>query len=126
MTFPFSFNALAIEQPGSPVSLVRKTIESLKKDELLVRVDYASINKMDPMMANVNRFQLPAPYVLGFDFSGEVIQVGSEGGLKVEIKSSGIRVPAVVLPSTLSQRKATCCFGVPCRPRRPALLELLF
>ncbi len=83
MTFPLSFNALAIEQPGSPVSLVRKTIESLNKDELLVRVDYASINKMDPMMANVNRFQLPAPYVLGFDFSGEVIQVGSEGGLKV-------------------------------------------
>jgi NADPH2:quinone reductase len=78
-----SFNALAIEQPGSPVSLVRKTVESLDKDEVLVRVDYASINKMDPLLARMNRFQLPAPYVLGFDFSGEVVEVGSEGGLKV-------------------------------------------
>jgi NADPH:quinone reductase-like Zn-dependent oxidoreductase len=82
MTFPFSFDALAIEQPGSPVSLVKKTIESITKDEILVRVDYASINKMDPMMARRNLFQLPAPYVLGFDFSGEVVHAGSEGGLK--------------------------------------------
>jgi len=50
---------------------------------VLVRVDYASINKMDPMMARRNLFQLPAPYVLGFDFSGEVVQVGSEGGFMV-------------------------------------------
>ena len=83
MTFPISFNALAIEQPGSPVSLVKKTIESIDKDEVLVRVDYASINKMDPMLARMNRFQLPAPYVLGFDFSGEVVEAGSEAGLKV-------------------------------------------
>ena len=79
---PISFNALAIEQLGSPVSLIKKTIETLGQDEVLVRVDYASINKMDPLMARANRFQLPAPYVLGFDFSGEVVEVGSEGGLK--------------------------------------------
>src|SRR5208337_312809 len=83
MTFPFSFKALAIEQPGSPVSLIKKTIESINKDEILVRVDYASINKMDPMMARRNLFQLPAPYVLGFDFSGEVVQAGNEAGLMV-------------------------------------------
>ena len=82
MTFPFSFNALAIEQPGSPVSLLRKTVASLDEDEVLIRVDYASINKMDPLMARMNRFQLPAPYVLGFDFGGEVVEVGSEGGLE--------------------------------------------
>ncbi|MGO8694107.1 MAG: quinone oxidoreductase family protein [Rectinemataceae bacterium] len=83
MTFPFSFNALAIEQPGAAVSLLKKIITSLDKDEVLIRVDYASINKMDPMMARMNRFQLPAPYVLGFDFGGEVVEVGSEGGLEV-------------------------------------------
>ena len=33
-------------------------------------------------MARMNRFQLPAPYVLGFDFGGEVVEVGSEGGLE--------------------------------------------
>jgi NADPH2:quinone reductase len=82
MTLPISFNALAIEQPGAAVSLIKKTIESLGKDEVLVRVDYASINKMDPMMAHRNLYQLPAPYVLGFDFSGEVVQAGSEGGFK--------------------------------------------
>ena len=82
MTCPFSFDALAIEQPGSPVSLLKKTVASLDKDEVLIRVDYASINKMDPLMARMNRFQLPAPYVLGFDFGGEVVEVGSEGGLE--------------------------------------------
>ena len=83
MTFPFSFKALAIEQPGSPVSPITRTVASLNVDEVLVRVDYASINKMDPMMAHRNAFQLPAPYVLGFDFSGEVVELGSEGGFTV-------------------------------------------
>ena len=49
---------------------------SLAPDELLVRVNYASINKMDPMLAKRNLFQLPAPYVLGFDFSGVVVKTG--------------------------------------------------
>ena len=82
MTFPFSFDALAIEQPGAAVSLLKKTITEPGGDEVLIRVAYASINKMDPMMARRNLFQLPAPYVLGFDFSGEVVQAGSEAGLK--------------------------------------------
>ncbi len=51
-----------------------------------MRVDYASINKMDPMMARRNLFQLPAPYVLGFDFGGEVVEVGSEGGLYADYR----------------------------------------
>lgn len=77
MDFPLTFNALAIEQPGSPVSLIKKTVETLGEDEVLVRIDYASINKMDPLLARRNVFQLPAPYVLGFDFSGEVVAAGS-------------------------------------------------
>src|SRR5208283_5489774 len=79
VTLPLSFSALAISQAGDPVSLQRKTIHSLAPDELLVRVNYASINKMDPMLAKRNIFQLPEPYVLGFDFSGVVVKRGSEG-----------------------------------------------
>lgn len=85
VTLPLSFSALAISQAGDPVSLQRKTISSLAPDELLVRVNYASINKMDPMFAKRNIFQLPSPYVLGFDFSGVVVKRESEGpeGLQV-------------------------------------------
>jgi NADPH:quinone reductase-like Zn-dependent oxidoreductase len=76
---PISFSALAIEQAGAPVSLKKKSIESLNDDEVLIRVSYASINKMDPALARRNIFNLPEPYVLGFDFSGDVIELGSEG-----------------------------------------------
>ncbi len=62
--------------------LVEKRVERLAKDEVLVRVGYASINKMDPMLAKRNIFELPAPYVLGFDFSGEVVELGGEGELR--------------------------------------------
>jgi len=70
VSLPLSFNALAISHEGGPVSLQRKTISSLAPDEILVRVDYASINKMDPLIAKRNILQLPIPYVLGFDYSG--------------------------------------------------------
>ncbi len=85
VSLPLSFSALAIPRTGDPVSLQRKTISSLAPDELFVRVNYASINKMDPMLAKRNLFQLPEPYVLGFDFSGVVVKRGSEGpqGLQV-------------------------------------------
>jgi NADPH:quinone reductase len=76
---PISFSALAIEQAGAPVSLKKKSIESLNDDEVLIRVSYASINKMDPGLARRNIFNLPEPYVLGFDFSGEVVKLGGEG-----------------------------------------------
>ena len=85
VSMPLSFSVLAIPRTGDPVSLQRKTISSLAPDELLVRVNYASINKMDPMLAKRNLFQLPEPYVLGFDFSGVVVKRGSESpqGLQV-------------------------------------------
>lgn len=75
---PLTFNALTIKQAGAPVSLQQKTIASLKDDEVLIRVSYASINKMDTGLAHRNIFNLPEPYVLGFDFSGEVVEMGSE------------------------------------------------
>jgi NADPH:quinone reductase len=49
----------------------------LNDDEVLVRVHYASMNNMDAGLARRNLFQLPAPYVLGFDFSGEVVRIGA-------------------------------------------------
>lgn len=59
---PLTFNALAIERPGAPVSLQRKTITALGEDEVLIRVGYASINSMDPKLAQRNIFNIPAPY----------------------------------------------------------------
>ena len=82
---PVSFSALAIEQPGAPVSHKRKSIESLNDDEVLVRVSYASVNKMDPYLARMNVFNLPQPYVLGFDFSGEVVKLGRKGKDAVQV-----------------------------------------
>jgi len=79
---PVTFHALVVKQPGAPVSLQQKTIASQKKDEVLIRVNYASINNMDPQLARANHFHLPLPYVLGFDFSGEVVRLGG-GGFQV-------------------------------------------
>jgi NADPH2:quinone reductase len=81
---PITFNALALRAEGAPISLIQKTVSSIEKDEVLIKVDYASINKMDTMLARTNIFNLPAPYVLGFDFSGEVIELGSEGTKKLK------------------------------------------
>lgn len=72
-----SFNALAIDHAGAPVRLQNRTLAALRDDELVVRVDHASINKMDSGLARRNVFQLPEPYVLGFDFSGEVVRAGA-------------------------------------------------
>jgi len=84
VNLPVTFNALTIEKPGAPVTLQQKTIGSLNNDEVLIRISYASINKMDPGLALTNGFNLPLPYVLGFDFSGEVVKLGGEAkdGLK--------------------------------------------
>ena len=77
VSLPLSFEALAVEDEGKPVMLQTRKIDTLDEDEVLVRVEYASINSMDAGMARRNLFQLPAPYVLGFDFSGEVVRIGS-------------------------------------------------
>jgi len=78
ITLPISFRALAIEQAGEAVSMQRKSIMALHEDDVLIRIDYASINKMDPGLARVNVFNFPLPYVLGFDFSGEVVGLGAQ------------------------------------------------
>ena len=114
---PISFNALAIEQLGSPVSLIKKTIETLGQDEVLVRVDYASINKMDPLMARANRFQLPAPMSWASTSAARSSRWEAKVGSRQAIKSSGIRVPAAVLPTTSSPRNKPSSSEELFRPR---------
>lgn len=82
---PLSFQALAVEDAGKPIMLQTRQIDELNDDDVLVRVDYASMNYMDAGLARRNLFQLPAPYVLGFDFSGEVVRVGANnaGGFQI-------------------------------------------
>ena len=93
VSLPLSFNALAIPHEGEPVCLQRKIVEALAPNEVLVRVNYASINNMDPLIAKRNLFQLPDPYVLGFDFSGVVVKLGNE-------ENSRLKVGDLVLGST--------------------------
>ena len=76
VALPVSFSSLAIAQAGDPVSIQQKS--TMHEDEVLIRVEYASINKMDPGLARVNVYNFPFPYVLGFDFSGEVAKVGAQ------------------------------------------------
>ena len=83
INLPISFDALAIDEAGAPLQKRRKTISSLNDDEVLVRIGHASINKMDPGLARRNLFGLPTPYVLGFDFSGEVVRRGD--GVRVDV-----------------------------------------
>ncbi|KAB8142234.1 zinc-binding alcohol dehydrogenase family protein [Chloroflexia bacterium SDU3-3] len=82
---PLAFRALAVEDAGGPIIAQERRIERLAEDEVLVRVDYASINAMDAGLARRNLFQLPAPYVLGFDFSGEVAALGAHNPLGLQV-----------------------------------------
>ena len=75
-TLPLTFDALAVPHAGAPIARQKRTVTSLAEGELLVRVDFASLNRMDPGLAARNVFELPEPYVLGFDFSGEVVEAG--------------------------------------------------
>ena len=87
-----TYDALAIDHAGAPVRRQTRTLAPVRDDELVVRVDYASINKMDPGLAQRNLFQLPEPYVLGFDFSGEVVRAGAAAGSfrrRRELSSNG-------------------------------------
>ncbi len=77
LDLPVRFNALAVEHAGGPIILQQKSIESLADDEVLIRTHYASINSMDPKLARRNVFQFAEPYVVGFDFSGQIVRMKS-------------------------------------------------
>ena len=74
---PLTFHTLGNAELKTPVADLEKTITSLQADDLLVKVAYASINPMDPKLQLYNFWHFPLPLVLGFDFSGTVVAVGS-------------------------------------------------
>ena len=81
ISLPLTFRAMGSPTLGAPLEPISRTVESLQPDELLARVSYASMNAMDGKMRNApaNMFQLPLPIVLGFDFSGVVVALGTDG-----------------------------------------------
>ena len=76
VTLPITFHALGSRTLAAPLEPVERTVTSLEPDQLLVRVSYASINAADYKLYHDNRFNMPFPLVLGFDFSGTVVAVG--------------------------------------------------
>lgn len=81
VTLPLTFRAVGSTTIGAPFDHITRTIASLQPDELLARVSYASINAMDGKIhsSKLNMFQLPLPVVLGYDFSGVVVAMGTDG-----------------------------------------------
>jgi NADPH2:quinone reductase len=79
ITLPITFRAFGNTQVKTPLVPLDRTVSALQADELLVKVAFASVNPMDGKLQEDNIFNLPAPYVLGFDFSGTVVAVGERG-----------------------------------------------
>jgi NADPH:quinone reductase-like Zn-dependent oxidoreductase len=77
-SLPITFRAFGNDELNTPVVPLDKTVSSLQADELLVKVAFASINPMDPKLQQNNKFKLPMPMILGFDFSGTVVSAGGE------------------------------------------------
>ena len=92
VTFPFTFQAIGNAAAGAPFEPITRTVASLQPDELLARVSYASINAMDAKVQNsaVNIFELPLPMVLGYDFSGTVVALGTEGAYAGEVEALSV------------------------------------
>ena len=89
VSLPLTFHAVGSPTPGAPLELVSRTVQSLQADEVLVRVSYASINAMDAKIwsSPVNLFQLPLPLVVGYDFSGVIVALGTEGAYPEETEA---------------------------------------
>ena len=83
VSLPITFTALAVREVAAPLSAMQCTVSSLASDELLVRISYASLNAMDPVVQHSNLFQKPLPFRIGFDFSGQVVAEGAPGELQV-------------------------------------------
>ena len=100
ITLPLTFRAVGSPAPGTPLEPLTRTIQSLQADEVLARVSYSSINAMDGRahQAKINFFQLPLPLVFGFDFSGVVVALGTEGAYPGETEA--LTVGSAVMGST--------------------------
>ena len=89
VTLPITFRAIGSPTVGGPLQEVTRTVTALQPDELLVRVHYASVNSMDAKIAfaPANIFQLPLPLVVGYDYSGVVVALGTEGAFAGEVEA---------------------------------------
>ena len=71
--------AVRVNEYGKPVQLENIPQPKPASDEALVRVHAASINPVDAaILAGYMSFMTSLPLTLGTDFSGEVVEVGSE------------------------------------------------
>jgi len=71
--------AIRVNEWGKPVQLENIPQPRPSSDEVLVRVHAASINPVDSaVMAGYMSFMASTPLTLGTDFSGQVVEVGSE------------------------------------------------
>ena len=103
VTFPFTFQAIGNAAAGASFEPITRTVASLQPDEILARVQYASINAMDAKVQSsaVNIFELPLPMVLGYDFSGTVVALGTEGAYAGEAEA--LSVGSEVMGYTFAQ-----------------------
>ena len=76
-SLPLTFRALGNHELKTPLVDIERTVSGLDADDLLIKVAYASINPMDPKIQAHNMFHMPLPLILGFDFSGTVVGLGS-------------------------------------------------
>ena len=80
VTLPLTFHCLVVSKLGSPLSRAETTVSALTADEALIRVQCCSVNPMDPKLQHHNKFKMPLPLRLGFDFSGQIGALGAGGG----------------------------------------------
>ena len=106
-TLPITFRAVGCASTGAPFESIARSIDGLQADEVLVRVSYASINAMDGKVHQHNFPQLPLPFVLGYDFSGVLVAVGTPAALSGESESDGLTVGSEVMGSTFGIRYAS-------------------
>ena len=82
---PVTFTVPVVAALGQPLTAAQRSVNALTKDEVLVRVQYSSINPMDKGLQMHNFFQMPLPIALGFDYSGTVAAVGSSAGTQLAV-----------------------------------------
>lgn len=81
MVRPTSNKRLTYREPGSDLDLVEQDIQSLATTEVLVKVHAASINPVDTQLWRsqlAGMVKVPGGKGMGRDFSGTVVEVGSD------------------------------------------------
>jgi len=93
-----SYNVIGLDQFGGECKLENRTIRALADDEVLVKVQCATIHPADMFFLKgvYGSSQPNPPLVPGFEGSGEVVQVGKN----VDRNLIGVRCAIASNPST--------------------------